>query len=304
MATESPTENRLLALYRRFLGEPEREVEVYAGFALFFGGIALAAIGLLLYLWSAAVEANSSFFWQLREIAIVLAMLGLPAFVLSVVVLLPVDRRAIQAGAVGGGICLVALVVFVYAYPSHWNVAGTDYSAQGIAVYAGGLAVLVASTGAALVGYHLERAQGVAAGAGEGIGPGGPGAAAPGATGSGEDAVTDEQVRRDIEDAMDDAELTWGGVQKVETKRLTIDTGDEADIDRSGFDTVSANTASGEGVDDAVAGLRALQGGERETGKSDGVDDQTSALRELRERQREEDASASTVDRLRDRLGL
>lgn len=301
MATESSTGNRLLALYRRFLGEPEREIEVYTGFALFFGGIALAALGLVLFFWSAAVPSDGGLYWQLREIAIVLAMLGLPAFALSVVVLLPVDRRAIYVGGGGAAICLVAVGVFVYAYPQAWNVDGLDYSAQGIAVYSGGLAVLVASTGAALVGYHLDRARGPSDAP---TAPGQPEAAD--ATGTADDdaSVSDERVERDIEAAMEDAELTWGGVKKTETKRLRVDTGDHSDIDSSGFDSGSANTASGEGVDDAVAGLRALQGGDAKTGKSEGVDDQTAALTELRERRREDPGDRSTVDRLRERFGL
>jgi anaerobic glycerol-3-phosphate dehydrogenase len=121
------------------------------------------------------------------------------------------------------------------------------------------------------------------------------------------EAVTDEQVQNDIDEAMADAELTWGGVEKTDSKRLTIETSDaEAAIDRSGFDSSKANTARSESVDDAVSGLRQLQGGDRETGTAEGVDDQTSALRELRQQQRHQEVaeSDSLTDRAKNWLGF
>jgi len=292
MGANDPVRDRLLALYRRFVGEPERESDVYFGFALFFGGIAFGVLGLALFLWSATLTAGTEFYWQVREIAILLAMLGLPSFILSFVVLLPVDRRARYASAAGVAICIVAAVLFLWAYPSQWNVAGTDYTTEGITTYAAGLAVLVASSGAGLVEQRLQSARA----------PG-----EPRETENGEDeSVSEEAVRRDIEEAMNDAELTWGGVERDDTKRITIET-DDAGIDRSGFDVTAGNESrrGGEGVDDAVAGLRQLQGGEKKQGRGDAVDDQTAALRELRERQQaEEAAEPSLFQRLKRRLGL
>ena len=291
MGANTSVQDRLLALYRRFVGEPERESDVYVGFALFFGGIAFGAIGLALFLWSATLTAGSDFYWQVREIAIVLAMLGLPSFILSFVVLLPVDQRARYASAAGVAICIVAAIVFVAVYPDSWNVRGTDYSTEGITTYAIGLAVLVAASGAGLVEQRLESAT----------------AAIPTRESEeDEESVSDEQVRRDIEEAMDDAELTWGGVERDETRRITVET-DDVDIDRSGFEGVSATEtrSSGSGVDDAVAGLRNLQGGQKKQGSSAGVDDQTAALRELRERQQaEEESEPSLFQRVKRRLGL
>lgn len=297
MSTNLPAADRLFSLYRRFVGEPEGPVEVYLGFALFFAGIALGALGLLLFLWSSTLTPTAGLYWPLRELAIVLAILGLPTFVLSLVVLLPVDRRARNGAVLGALICLVAIALFVTVYPEQWNVAGTDYSARGIAIYAAGLAVLAAASGAGLVGHQLERA---------------------GATGTGSDtessaeerasveSVTDEQVRQDIEAAMESTELTWGGVEKDETKRLSIDTSEEG-IDTSGFDTANVNTARSkdDSVSSAVNGLRKLQGRNRTQERSDPVDDQTQALAELRARQGDEDeAEPSILDRLRDRIGL
>jgi len=291
MAANDSLNERLLSLYRRFLGEPERESDVYVGFALFFGGIAFGVLGLALFAWSETLTEGTDFYWQVREIAIVLGMLGLPSFVVSFVVLLPVEERATYASAAGAALCVVAVVVFVSVYPSNWNVDGaTDYSLEGIAIYALGLAVLVASSGAGLVEQHLESAR----------------PAGTDQEGEEEETVTDEQVRRDIEEAMEDAELTWGGVERDETRRIKVDI-DEGDIDRSGFDGVSANVSrsDGGGIDDAVAGLQGLQGGQPSEGTSEGVDNQANALRELREQQRAEQATEpSFFQRVKNRLGL
>jgi hypothetical protein len=292
MAEETGSNERVLALYRRFFGEPESEVEVYVGFALFFGGIAFGALGLALFVWS---EIEGGLNLALRQIAIALAMLGLPAFVLSFVVLLPVDRRARYASTAGALFCVVAVGVFVFAYPENWNVkvgSRADYTTEGVTTYAAGLAVLVASAGAGLVEHRLESAR-TAREIRE-------------AEDREEESVTEEEVRRDIEEAMKDAELTWGGVERDDTKRITIET-DDAGIDRSGFDVTAGNESrrGGEGVDDAVAGLRQLQGGEKKQGRGEAVDDQTAALRELRERQRaEQEAEPSFLQRVKRKLGL
>ena len=299
MAADDGSPNRLISLYRRYVGEPERATDVYLGFALFFGGIALGFIGFGAFLWSVTLPDDAALFWPLREIAISMAFLGLPSFILSIVVLLPVSRRVLAASSAGALLCLVAVGVFVAVYPAHWNVqVGADYSAQGIAVYAGGLALLVASTGSALVAHHLERARPQPAGDGESAGPGA-------ASTDGSEPVTDEQVRRDIDDAVADADITWGGVQKTKSKRLTITTDETPDVDHQSFGPEKANTARGGGVDDAVAGLRQLQGGNREEATGSGVDEQTAALQELRERQAaQEEERPSTIGRVRDRLGL
>lgn len=299
MAADEESENRLISLYRRYVGEPERETDVYLGFALFFGGIALGVIGLGAFLWSVSLPDGAALFWPLREIAISMAFLGLPAFILSVVVLLPVSRRVIAASSAGAFLCLVAVGVFIAVYPQNWNVqAGTDYSAQGIAVYAAGLALLVASTGSALVAHHLEQASPVR----------GTDAAAGGAEGEGSTAderVSEEQVKRDIEDAVADADISWGGVEKTESKRLTITTEEPADIDRERFNPDAANTVRSGGVDDAVAGLRKLQGGSTDQATGSGVDEQTAALQELREKQAaQQDDQKSTIGRVKERLGL
>ena len=307
MAADEPTENRLLALYRRTLGEPDSERDVYVGFALFFGGIALGVVGLVVFLYSAGFDPAGDAFWQLREVALAAAFLGLPAFILSIVVLLPVGRRSTLAAAGGATVCLAAVGVFVAVYPQSWNVQfGADYSTEGIALYAAGLAVLVGATGSALVAQYLERARPAPSAAREGAdgASGGAGATA----GGGGETVTDEQVRRDIEESMADAELSWGGVRKRETRRLRIRTPDVEEAGEVGsFDRGTAKTARSAGTDDAVAGLRQLRGGDRKVAAGSGTDDQLEKLRRLQAERAEAEVerdSGGVVDRVRQRLGL
>ena len=290
MTSMDRLETLAFELYGRYVGEPDTRTDVYAGFALFFGAITVGVCGLGVFLASAGVERGTGLFWNLRQVAIVLALVGLPTIMLSVVVLLPVDRRALYAAAGGLAVCLVALALFVAAYPSHWNVSGrADYSAHGIAVYSGGLAIVVAATGAALVAHHLERAGSGAERSGEDI-----------------EEVSDERIARDIESAMSGVDLSWGGVSRRETKRLQLaDPGE--DVDRSGFDGVEATAtrSSGDGVENAVASLRGLQGGRTKSASGGDTTEQASALTELRERKRAEalaTANPSPLERIVDRL--
>jgi len=303
MSTDATPENVLFEWYGRYIGDPETETDVYLGFALFFGGIALGAIGILVFLLSAVASSGGTPAWAIREVAMVAASVGFPVILLGMVVLLPGDRRMTYVSLGGLAVCLVAVGLFVATYPMNWNVARTpDYSAQGVAIYAVGLVAVVGATGAALVGHQVERAAPgerateVRAEAGTASGTG--------VTGddTGE-TVSDEQVRRDIDEAMADADLSWGGVDRKNTKRLELNTPSDVEVDRESFENAEATTvrSSGSNVDDALSNLRKLQGREQKTDTSTGVDDQTAALSELRQQQEAEEIATEDDDGLVDR---
>lgn len=299
MALVDATADRLLAIYHQYVGEPDQERDVYLGFALFFGGIALGAIGLVLFLFSATIERGSDPFWQFRQLALILTFLGVPSFVLSIVVLLPSKRFATTAAGLGTGVCLIAIGIFIAVYPHAWNVSsGPDHSTTGILIYSGGLVLLAAATGSALVAHHLERARPLEQTSST---------APSGSNGSSSEPVTDDQVAQDIKDATEATEISWGGVEKTETRRLTINTPD-VELSEDVVDTASATTTRSDGVDDAVAGLKQLQGTQATVGKGSGSDDQTQALKSLRERQRQETHDQSRVDktisRVKNKFGL
>jgi hypothetical protein len=287
MSEEGSIETRLVELYRRFIGEPERQIDVYAGFSLFFGGLALALVGLALFVAEQVVLGPTKTFW-LREVAFAVGAAGLPTLFLGVTVLLPLEKRARAGALVGEAISLAAIALFVWAHPWQWNVdTGTDYSVQGVGLYALGVVVVVAATFAALVSYHVERAA--------------PDAAAEESEGETGPDVTDEDVRRDIDDAMSNTEMTWGGVPKDNTRRITLEEDTEG-LDTSGFDGVEATAvrSSGGAVDAAVAGLQGMRGGEaaRETARGSSTDDQAAALAELQEQQRRDREREEQLERL------
>lgn len=282
MTADTRPDNRLFEWYRRYVGDPEAETDVYLGFALFFGGIALGAVGIVVFLLSAAVGGDPTRVFALREVAVVAAAGGFPALLLGIVVLLPGDRRMTYASLAGAVVCGAALALFVHAYPWHWNVDRTpDYSAEGVAVYAVGLVAVVGATGAALVGHQVARAAGSTTSS----------AASSTDSATDEDAaesVSEADVRRDIDEAMAGADVSWGGVEKRETKRLNLNTEAVDDVDRTNVGDVSAKTTRAEGVDDAVSGLQGLRGGQAETESGGGTDEQAAALMELRERKEAE----------------
>jgi hypothetical protein len=291
MAVEAD-ENAVVAWYTEHIGEPDRSVDIYLGFGLFFAGLALGLGGLALFLIEQGLIAEDTF-W-LREIAYAVGAFGLPALLLGVVVLLPVDRRALYIGAAGVVVTVVALGIFVSTYPQDWNVGrGPDFSATGIATYAVGLVSVVAAAGAALVSYHVERAGGGPLGEGttEDTGP----------------EVTDEDVRRDIDEATAATDLTWGGVPKSRQQRLRFKTDDEA-IQSTNLGDVQAKTvrSSGSNVDAAVQGLQGMKGDVDRTDRGSGTDDQAAALAALRQRQQAEAEAQpnSLLGRLRAKLGI
>jgi hypothetical protein len=244
MATDAS--DPVVAWYTEHVGEPESAVDIYLGFGAFFAGLALGIGGLVLFLAEGALLAREAF-W-LKEVSFAVGAFGLPMLLLGVVVLLPVDRRALYLG-LGSG--------------------------TGVAVYAVGLVAVVAAAGSALVSYHVERAGGGPAG-GEG------------ATEETGPDVTDEQVRRDIDESVAASDLTWGGVPKTREQRLSFADDDEA-IQSTNLGEVQATTVrdSGNGVDAAVAGLKGMKGDVDRTDRGSSTDDATTALADLKRKQRE-----------------
>lgn len=289
--SDTADEDRLVELYRAHIGEPDRRTDVYLGFALFFGGLGLGLVGLFLFVVERAV-LDGIVFW-IREIAFAIGAIGLPLVLVAVVVLLPADRRSTYVAAGGLAVVIASIGFFVSVYPSNWNYGTPDYSLHGVTVYAVGLISVLAATGSALVGYHIERVGGGSASGATATGSGSETDSGTG-TESADPAATEARVQRDIDEAMAGTELSWGGVERVETERLRITPDD--DLEGQSLDQSSAKVHRSSSIDDQLSALQGLKGGEQRTDSGSGVDDQAAALKELREQQqREEDAKPSGV---------
>jgi len=278
-------ESGLVATYRRYVQADISRTEIYGGFGLFFAGVTFGIAAFVVFLYSGTFPTGSDPYWYIREVAIVSGSLMVPAVALSVVILLPVGRRTRAISAAGTVIILLAVLWFTQVYPWRWSSAN-DMSV--ISLYAVGVALLVGATGAALVAQYVDR---VTEQPREGT--------EPGEREPSEDDVSDEQVREDIDDAMSDSSLTWGGVEaEPTTKRLEFDMPDAAEVGTvdTNVDAVTETRSSDDSVENAVDGLRKLQGGEDATARTESPDDQVSALAAMREQQQTDDEVETGVD--------
>jgi hypothetical protein len=274
MSYSDSSEGRLFRWYRSYIGEPDREVDVYLGFALFFGAIGLGAAAFLVFFAGQTVGSLDLFTW--RKIAFSFGMASLPTALGSVIVLLPVDTRGLIGGAIGGLFCLGAIVAFIQVYPYQWDEGSTSYSLYVMFAYSLGVATLLASTGGALVAYHIDRAR--------------PHPAEIEASETTQtESYTEAEIQDDIDQAMENVDLTWGGVEETDNSSLSLNI-EEENIDTSGMQ-VQAERVKSESVDQQVDGLKAVKGGEKKTTRSTTtVDEQTAQLKELRQRKQEEDS--------------
>ncbi len=278
--SEDLPDNVLFEVYETYIGETDEATDVYFGFGLFFTGIALALGAMVLFLYGiSTTQPDTGPYFSLVKPSFAFGMLAVPVAVSGIVVLLPIDTRAVFATGVGDFFTLVAVILFWDAYPSSWTAFDAGQTAAVLALYAVGLTLVVGSTGAALVAEQIQRVQRPT-----------PADIQPVEEDEPDESISDEEIRSDIDEAMQDVELSWGGVRKHEGRSISFDT--DADIDAKGFaDADAATTTRSSGVDNQLSKLQGLRGGQKNTAKSSStVDDQTAKLRELREQRQEEEA--------------
>jgi hypothetical protein len=297
MAEEELPDNRLFEWYRSFIGEPDAKTDVYLGFGLFFAGVVLALGAMAIYLYAlTAGPPDTPAFYRPAEWAYGMGMLAIPVATTAVVVLLPIDRRAVYATAGGDVLIVLSVILFREAYWSDWQGYGAGETVLVLALYALGLALVVGSTGAALVADQIERARMPE-----------PSEIEPmeeEEEQTAEESYTEDEIRRDIDEAMAEVEITWGGVEKHEGRSLSFE--QDTDLDTSGLDIEPEKTRSSS-VDEQVAGLQGLKGGQENRATSQStVDDQTQKLNELKAQKRQEgetqDRSGGFLGNLLDRF--
>ena len=120
----------------------QREVSslrrLYAGTGLVLAGAALAVLALLVAttdLFGFLVSDT----YAARELAGILGGLAVPAVLVGVFTVLPTGRRIKAAAAISASISLLGVLLFRYAYPTHWDGYGQDLTLFVSAIYLAGL---------------------------------------------------------------------------------------------------------------------------------------------------------------------
>jgi len=144
MATQGDTDI-LTAVYRKRVGPVTTDDEV-SGYWWIVIGTVISTVGILLFLYSATLSvsgprsAQPESYWTVREVAYVMASLGVPVVLIGVVVRLPLRKRATYVGYLGGLVCLVAILWFTTVFPDAWPRRGGD--PQVIGLYTVGIFVI------------------------------------------------------------------------------------------------------------------------------------------------------------------
>ncbi|MFB6267661.1 MAG: hypothetical protein ABEI31_08380 [Halodesulfurarchaeum sp.] len=110
--------------YDRRAGVASRR-QVVVGTGVFLSG-ALLVVGAILAGATGLLLERGFTVYQGREIAGILAGLGLPAVFVGITTVLPATRLHRAAAVVGSGLAVFGVMLFRYAYPEHW------YSAPGV----------------------------------------------------------------------------------------------------------------------------------------------------------------------------
>lgn len=259
--------------------------QLYTGFYLFLGGVALGLAAIVL-LFIADQQGNQ---YDWRKAAFVVAELAGAILFFGVFWTLPTKRPMRIASSIGLLLCLVATVLFWFHYPVHFNVAGSgqdDYTALDVGLYALGLAILLAGTFTSLIGYYVDRVSGAAA-----------------ARGSGELDVSaseyqydipDSVIEKDIELAMRRYKYAWG-----EGAGSTSRTGIEINVPT---DFQPGTVIGGRGVartvqlestqaDDATTKLRTIRPNKDKAISGEWTEDSTKKLLEFRQKKAEQVAA-------------
>jgi hypothetical protein len=109
----------LTDVYRGRVGAIASRQRVFVGAALFALGAGMTAAGVVLATTGVGSWLGLSTYGS-RELAGVLAGLGLPAVFVGVFAVLPTSRVTRAAAAIGASLCVFAVALFTYVYPAQW----------------------------------------------------------------------------------------------------------------------------------------------------------------------------------------
>jgi cytochrome c biogenesis protein CcdA len=126
----------LAEAYEENVGEVGSVRRLYLGVGLFVAGALLVVLGIVMSTTSVHAVFGLEY-WQGREVAGVLAGLGVPAVFVGIFSVLPASQRVRAAAAIGAGIAMLGVALFTHAYPYQWAGVGEgpDFTFQVVAVY-------------------------------------------------------------------------------------------------------------------------------------------------------------------------
>lgn len=137
MSNDRLRPNLWYRLFTKYVGEPQSRKEVY-GFLLLLVGYFLPLIGILTFLFGSTGQMGDEAF-AAREAAYALMALGLPVWLLGIVLILPVSPPGIMTAVFGVVVSVEAIWLFTLLYPAQWVIAGSSLIWIVIAVYAVGI---------------------------------------------------------------------------------------------------------------------------------------------------------------------
>ncbi|MFC6717363.1 DUF1508 domain-containing protein [Natrialbaceae archaeon GCM10025810] len=142
MSSSTSLPKKLFRLYEHYVGEPDSESDVW-GYWIFIFGYLVGAAGLGAFIVGYAGTVDSYFHIRVSGVA---AAAGLAFCLFGLVLMLPVRKRAIQAGAVGLVVALAGVVAFAIVYPYNWRDMGAGLEVEVIAIYSAGIAIIAGVT--------------------------------------------------------------------------------------------------------------------------------------------------------------
>jgi len=149
--------DRILRWYARNIGpvghgpRPVVPASIYAGVLLSLLSVAvgLGALGAFVWTMEGATRGSDTY-WLVRTATFAGGMVSLPAFILSLIILLPTGKVAKVLGGVGLAVTGIATTLFVDAYPGEWNFSNPELTTFVVEVYAVGVILLVIGVGLAV----------------------------------------------------------------------------------------------------------------------------------------------------------
>lgn len=108
---------------------------LYLATLVFLTGAAFVLAGIAFATSTGVARAFGLRWYEARELAGLLAGLGVPAVLVSVFSVLPAGRRVRAAAAIGASVSVFGVALFLRVYPDHWVGDPADYTLLVAAIY-------------------------------------------------------------------------------------------------------------------------------------------------------------------------